>query len=122
MRNKKRNHPSIFFIGHFAIDNIIRFQKKHKPTLGGSVSFGSLSLSSYTNDVRINIISNLGSLNFDKSLLDIVKNKDIDLTGLKWSEVNNTNFISLPSVSLIFCIFIDFGSTNTECSSYEKTK
>jgi len=93
MRNKKRNRPSIFFIGHFAIDTIIRFQKKHKPTLGGSVSFGSLSLSSYTNDVRINIISNLGSLNFDKSLLDIVKNKDIDLTGLKWSEVNNTNFI-----------------------------
>jgi len=72
---------------------IIRFQKEHKPTLGGSVSFGSLSLCSYTNDVKINIISNLGSLNFDRSLLDLLKNKDIDLKGLKWFEVNNTNFV-----------------------------
>ena len=93
MRNKKKICPSIFFFGHFSLDTIIRFQKKHKPTLGGSVSFGSLSLSSYTNDVRINIISNLGSLNFDKSLLNLVKNKDIDLKGLKWTETNNTNFI-----------------------------
>ena len=53
MRNKIRNRPSIFFIGHIAIDTIIRFQKKHKPSLGGSVSFGSLSLSSYTNDIKI---------------------------------------------------------------------
>jgi len=93
MRNKIRNRPSIFFIGHIAIDTIIRFQKKHKPSLGGSVSFGSLSLSSYTNNIKINIISNLGSLNFDKSLLKLIKNKNIDLKGLKWSEVNNTNFI-----------------------------
>ncbi len=81
------------FVGHFAIDTIIRFQKEHKPTLGGSVSFGSLSLRTYTDDIKINIISNLGSLNFDKSLLDIVKNQDIDLKGLKWSKVNNTNFV-----------------------------
>jgi sugar/nucleoside kinase (ribokinase family) len=85
--------PSIFFIGHLAIDTIIRFQKEHDPTLGGSVSFGSLSLRTYTNDVKINIISNLGSLNFDKSLLDLVKNKNIDLKGLKWTETNNTNFV-----------------------------
>ncbi|MFX0186261.1 MAG: PfkB family carbohydrate kinase [Candidatus Hodarchaeota archaeon] len=85
--------PSIFFIGHLAIDTIIRFQKEHDPTLGGSVSFGSLSLKTYTNDVKITIISNLGSLNFDKSLLDLVKNKNIDLKGLKWTETNNTNFV-----------------------------
>ncbi|MFX1394022.1 MAG: PfkB family carbohydrate kinase [Promethearchaeota archaeon] len=90
---KKTKTPSIFFIGHLAIDTIIRFRKKHNPTLGGSVSFGSLSLSSYTNDVKINIVSNLGSLNFDKSLLDLVKNTDIDLKGLKWAETNNTHFI-----------------------------
>ena len=65
------DYPSIFFIGHFAIDTIIRFHKEHKPTLGGSVSFGSLSLRKYTQEVTIRIISNLGSLNFDKSLLEI---------------------------------------------------
>ena len=90
---KKIKKLSIFFIGHFAIDTIIRFQKKHKPSLGGSVSFGSLSLSSYTNDVKINIISNLSSLNFEKSLLDLVINYNIDLKGLKWTETNNTHFI-----------------------------
>ena len=85
--------PSIFFIGHFAIDTIIRFHREHEPTLGGSVSFGSLSLQKYTQDVKISIISNLGSLNFDKSLLDIVKNHNIDLKGLKWFESYNTNFV-----------------------------
>ena len=87
------DYPSIFFIGHFAIDTIIRFHKEHKPTLGGSVSFGSLSLRKYTKDVKISIISSLGSLNFDKSLLELVNNNDIDLKGLKWSETNNTNFV-----------------------------
>ena len=87
------DQPSIFFIGHFAIDTIIRFHKKNKPTLGGSVSFGSLSLRTYTDNVKISIISNIGSLNFDESLLEVVKNKNIDLTGLKWSKTNNTNFV-----------------------------
>jgi sugar/nucleoside kinase (ribokinase family) len=93
MRNQNKTFPSIFFIGHFAIDTIIRFQKEHRPTLGGSVSFGSLSLRKYTKDVKIKIISNLGSLNFEKSLLDILQNKEIDLKGLKWSNTNNTNFV-----------------------------
>ena len=79
MRSSKKKTPSIFFVGHFAIDTIIRFKKEHKPTLGGSVSFGSLSLRTYTKDVKISIISNLGSLNFDRSLLDIVQKNNIDL-------------------------------------------
>ena len=93
MRSSKKDTPSIFFVGHFAIDTIIRFNKEHKPTLGGSVSFGSLSLRTYTKDVKISIISNLGSLNFDRSLLDIVKANGIDLNGIKWSDTNNTNFV-----------------------------
>ncbi len=93
MRSSKKDLPSIFFVGHFAIDTIIRFNKEHKPTLGGSVSFGSLSLRTYTKDVNISIISNLGSLNFDRSLLDIVQTKDIDLNGIKWTDTNNTNFV-----------------------------
>lgn len=93
MRSSKKDLPSIFFVGHFAIDTIIRFNREHKPTLGGSVSFGSLSLRTYTKDVKISIISNLGSLNFDRTLLDIVKKNDIDLNGIKWTDTNNTNFV-----------------------------
>lgn len=93
MRSSKKKPPSIFFVGHFAIDTIIRFKKEHKPTLGGSVSFGSLSLRTYTKDVKISIISNLGSLNFDRSLLDIVQKNNIDLNGIKWTNTNNTNFV-----------------------------
>lgn len=93
MRCSKKNPPSIFFIGHFAIDTIIRFNKENKPTLGGSVSFGSLSLRTYTKEVKISIISNVGSLNFDRSLLDIVQTNDIDLNGIKWTQTNNTNFV-----------------------------
>ncbi|MFX1441919.1 MAG: PfkB family carbohydrate kinase [Promethearchaeota archaeon] len=93
MKSTKKNPPSIFFVGHFAIDTIIRFNKEHKPTLGGSVSFGSLSLRTYTKDVKVSIISNLGSLNFNRSLLDIVIANDIDLNGIKWTDTNNTNFV-----------------------------
>ena len=71
MTPQNKNQPSIFFIGHIAIDTIIRFHEEHSPTLGGSVSFGSLSLRTYTKDVEISIISHLGSQNFDKSLLSL---------------------------------------------------
>ena len=93
MKSNIKDQSSIFFVGHFAIDTIIRFNKENKPSLGGSVSFGSLSLRTYTKDVKIGIISNLGSLNFDRSLLDIVQSKDIDLNGIKWTDTNNTNFV-----------------------------
>jgi hypothetical protein len=64
-----KNSLSVLFIGHIAIDRIIRFKQKRKPSLGGSVTFGSLGLRRYTKSTKIGIISNLGIINFDKSLL-----------------------------------------------------
>jgi sugar/nucleoside kinase (ribokinase family) len=93
MNNYNKNHPSIIFAGHFAIDNIIRFKRLNKPSLGGSVSYCSLALSIYTQEAKIGIISHIGSLNFNNSLLDKIKNKKIDLSGIKYSQVKNTNFV-----------------------------
>ncbi len=88
-----RDHPSIIFAGHFSFDNIIRFKRINKLSLGGSVSYGSLALRTYAQDINISIISHIGKLNFNNSLLDKIKNKNIDLRGIKYSEVNNTNFV-----------------------------
>lgn len=93
MTPQNKNQPSIFFVGHIAIDTIIRFQKEHTPTLGGSVSFGSLSLRNYTKEVNISIISHLGSKNFDKSLFSLIEDNFIDIRGVKWSDTHNTNFV-----------------------------
>ncbi|MFX0104700.1 MAG: carbohydrate kinase family protein [Candidatus Hodarchaeota archaeon] len=93
MSSHNKNHTSIFFAGHFAVDNIIRFKHINKPSLGGSVSYCSLALRSYTQDVKISIISHIGKLNFNNSLLDKIKNKNIDLRGIKYSTVKNTNFV-----------------------------
>ncbi|MFX0042124.1 MAG: PfkB family carbohydrate kinase [Candidatus Hodarchaeota archaeon] len=90
-QNKKLT--SIIFAGHLAIDTIIRFKRRNKPSLGGSVSYCSLALSTYSHDVNIRIISNLGKLNFDNSLLNGINHKNIDLKGIKYSEVNNTQFV-----------------------------
>lgn len=87
------NHPSIIFTGHFAIDNIIRFKLKNKETLGGSVSYCSLSLSTYTQDVDIAIISHIGTLNFNNSLLNEIQTRNINLEGIKYTQVKNTNFV-----------------------------
>ncbi len=84
---------NICFIGHLAVDSIVRFKQKRKPSLGGSVTFGSLSLKKYVNSVKIGIISNLGTLNFYKSLLRRFENKCIDLRGVKHLEVANTKFL-----------------------------
>ena len=84
---------NICFIGHLAVDSIVRFKQKRKPSLGGSVTFGSLSLKKYVNSVKIGIISNLGTLNFDKSLLRRFDDKDIDLRGVKSLKVANTKFL-----------------------------
>lgn len=93
MSNQNKDIPSLFFVGHFAIDNIIRFKRLSKPTLGGSVSYCSLALRAYKQYVKISIISHVGTKNFDKSLFSIIKDKNIDLKGIKYSEVENTNFI-----------------------------
>lgn len=93
MSNQNKNNTFIFFAGHFAVDNIIRFKRLSKSNLGGSVCYGSLALKTYSQDVNVSIISHVGRKNFNKSLLDVVKNKNIDLRGIKFSNVENTNFI-----------------------------
>ena len=84
---------NICFIGHLAIDSIVRFKEIRKPSLGGTVTFGSLSLKKYEKTTKIGIISNLGALNFDKSLLKLFDKNHIDLRGVKSIDVANTNFI-----------------------------
>jgi len=84
---------NIIFAGHFAIDNIIRFKHLSKASLGGSVCYCSLALRIYTQDVKIGIISHIGENNFNQSLLESVKKKNIDLKGVKHSNVENTNFV-----------------------------
>ena len=83
---------NILFIGHHAIDTVIRFNQKRKPSLGGTVTFGSLALKTYTDSINISVISNLGLQNFNKSLLKHFTDKDIDFRGVKTFETDNTNF------------------------------
>jgi sugar/nucleoside kinase (ribokinase family) len=61
--------------------------------LGGSVTFGSLSLKKYDKSTKIGIISNLGTLNFQTSLLKKIKQNSIDLRGVIPLDVANTNFL-----------------------------
>ena len=93
MSSQKNKDLSFLFIGHLAIDSIIRFKKLRKPTLGGSVSFGSLALRKYCQNENISIVSNLGKLNFNMSLLRSLEKYNIDLRGIKWFDSNNTNFV-----------------------------
>lgn len=93
MSSQKNKDLSFLFIGHMAIDSIIKFKKLRKPTLGGSVSFGSLALRKYCQNENISIVSNLGSLNFNMSLLKLLERNNIDLRGIKWFDSNNTNFV-----------------------------
>ncbi len=89
---RKKESVSFLLIGHYAIDTIIRFKQKRKPSLGGSVTFGSLALKKYTNSIKISIISNLGIQNFNKSLLKHFSDKNIDFSGVKTFETDNTDF------------------------------
>jgi sugar/nucleoside kinase (ribokinase family) len=91
--DQKKKIIEILFIGHLAIDSIIRFKAAKSPTLGGSVSYGSIALSCYTDRVKIGIVSNLGSKNFNNELLNKLKMKKIDLEGIKWFDSLNTNFV-----------------------------
>jgi len=92
MAIRRKEFVSFLFIGHYAIDSIIRFKQKRKPSLGGTVTFGSLALKTYTNSIRIGVISNLGLQNFNKSLLKHFNDKNIDFRGVKMFETDNTNF------------------------------
>jgi sugar/nucleoside kinase (ribokinase family) len=80
------------FIGHIAIDSIIRFKHKWKPSLGGTVTYGSLALKTYTNSIKISVVSNLGLHTFTKSLLKHFDDEKIDFSGVKMFETDNTNF------------------------------
>jgi len=84
---------NICFVGHLAVDSIVRFKQKRKPSLGGTVTFGSLSLKKYEKTANIGIISNVGTQNFNKSLLKQFNDKHIDLRGVKLLEALNTKFI-----------------------------
>jgi len=88
----KKEIVSFLFIGHHAIDTIIRFKQKTNPSLGGTVTFGSLALKTYNKSTKISVISNLGLKNFNKSLLKHFNDKNIDFSGVKTFETDNTNF------------------------------
>ena len=93
MNNQENNRYSFLYIGHLAIDSIIRFKKVRKPTLGGSVSFGSLALKKYNQKDSIKIVSSLGKQNFNMNLLKRFEYNNIDLSSIKYYESNNTNFV-----------------------------
>ncbi|TFG18110.1 MAG: hypothetical protein EU533_07925 [Promethearchaeota archaeon] len=93
MSNHTKKSISLFFAGHLAIDTVIRFQKENPPSLGGSVSYCSLALRTYTDNANIKILSHIGRSNFNHGLLDLIKSKSIDLEGIKWSDTKNTHFI-----------------------------
>ena len=93
MISQKKTDLSILFIGHFSIDSVIKLGESFYLSLGGSVSYCSLALSNYTQEAKIGIISHIGKLNFNNSLLDKIKNKKIDLRGIKYSPVKNTKFV-----------------------------
>lgn len=93
MDDQTGKKPSILFIGHLAIDRTIRFKKDFKPSLGGSVSFGSLAISKYLKKSNVRIISHIGNLNFNKKLLRKLKRDNISLEGILWSETYNTTFM-----------------------------
>jgi sugar/nucleoside kinase (ribokinase family) len=84
---------SILFVGHISIDAIVKDNKTNNPTLGGTVSFGALALSTYSPDINIRIISIIGKRNFNDKLLDKVRNRHINLDGIKWADADNTNFV-----------------------------
>lgn len=93
MHDQKDDKLSIIFIGHLAIDKIIRFKKKFKSSLGGSVSFGSLALNKYNHKFKLGIISHIGRLNFNLKLIKHLKTMNISLRGIKWSDTQNTKFV-----------------------------
>ena len=84
---------TFIFCGHFALDKIIRFNQDSMQTVGGGVTYGSLALDTYTSDVWIGIVSNLGSINFKKEFLREFLERNINLDGISWSHSKNTNFV-----------------------------
>ncbi len=72
----------IVFIGHFALDNIIvRNRRSKSQSLGGGVTYGSLSAYHYNPKANIGIISIVGK-KFDEENFSIFKDTKIDLRGI----------------------------------------
>ncbi|TXT61918.1 MAG: putative sugar kinase [Promethearchaeota archaeon] len=85
--------PKIVFIGHIAIDTVFKLGKKTDPSLGGSVSYCSISLREYNQDVEIGIISTFNESLYKDSILLPLRKNDIDLKGLKLVEDKPTRFV-----------------------------
>jgi len=72
----------IVFIGHFALDNIIvRKRNSNSHSLGGGVTYGSLSAYHYNPKANIGIISIVGK-DFNDMNLTIFNETTIDLSGI----------------------------------------
>ncbi|MBS7656359.1 carbohydrate kinase family protein [Candidatus Bathyarchaeota archaeon] len=71
----------IVTVGHFSID-LIKLPNRNntKPTLGGSTTYVSLSASKL--DAKVSVISRVGK-DFSEKYVRFLKNKGVDLTGLK---------------------------------------
>lgn len=82
-----------FFIGHIALDTVIRSGKVFEKSLGGSVCFCSLSLKEYVKNVDISVISNFNKSSPQKVYLDKFKCNLIDLDTVKDINGLNTEFV-----------------------------
>ena len=81
----------IVFMGHFARDTIISPDGTTSNSLGGGVTFGTLTAHNYNKDHKIGVFSEKGK-DFNLSWLDIFNSK-IDLTGLCSNSEHSTNFV-----------------------------
>ena len=83
----------IVFIGHFALDNIIvRSRNTNSESLGGGVTYGSLSAFHYNPKAKIGIISIVGN-DFNEKNLSIFSNTKIDLSGIIRDGKNTTKYL-----------------------------
>ncbi len=85
---------NLFFIGHIAIDIVIKFGKEYEESLGGSVSYCSRSLKKYSrHKVNISIISNFNKQSTQNIHLNRLKCESIDLKAINNIQSENTEFI-----------------------------
>jgi len=72
----------LVLIGHFALDTIIQQKSKTRSqSLGGGVTYGSLSASTFDPQVQIGIVSRIGT-DLDPSFLHMFQGRNIDLHGI----------------------------------------
>ena len=81
----------IVFMGHFARDTIISPNGNISNSLGGGVTFGTLTAGHYNANHKIGVFSEIGK-NFNNSWLDIF-DLGIDLTGICSNSEYSTNFV-----------------------------